>query len=151
MGWWSTTIMGGDDPLDGEGFIMDFIGVEFNYGEGESYDPAKAKEGLEFQQKEFLIEIDKHVKNGSFYESNYIYKQVLGVLLMRYGCIIQDEVKDEVIQAATKDGWAQEDKERLGHINAFISAIESYTGNPTEVKQEGLFQKIVEHLQKDQD
>lgn len=146
MGWWSTTIMSGDDPLDGEGWIMNEIGIKYEFESG-SYDSVQSKKRLEVEQENILAKIDKEIENG-YYESNFIYKQVLGVLLMRYGCSIKQNVKEQIIEAANSDTWSSGNLERKKHLDEFVNTLNEYEGEPTEITSEGLFQKIAQHLGK---
>ena len=148
MGWWSATIMGGDTPLDGEYIIFKFLGIKSD--DNCEYDPVKAKELLTTRQEDVLAHINDEIEEYN----RDIYKQVLGVLIMRYGSTFDEDTKTAVISAAQSDSdWKEDvdedneyDPERAKYISDFIDKINQYQTQPTEIQQEGLFQKIAEHM-----
>jgi hypothetical protein len=137
MGWWSTTIMGGDSPLD---FEDAFYGI----CDAEKWDGNKQ---VPIPAKTLAIHLPKildYIQECEGWDLQMGY-QVLGVMLMKSGCPIPRELKDKIVWAAENDEWAQGDGERMRHCQKFAKQIQSYEGSPTKVDQEGLFEVFLKH------
>ncbi len=153
MGWWSTTVMGGDSPLDAEGDFFHIVFKGTKYEDG--CDRMDAQDAGELTREEIseaifqrLPELLERVR-GPVPDLD-IFKQVLGVLILEFGVPVNDltrEVIDLAIDGAKHDEWAQTDEERAAYMQAFILQLNEYDGKPTEVKFEGLFEKLAEHLE----
>jgi len=122
MGWWSKDIMGGDSPLDLECVIYEALDVPFDT-------PLPNEVDLELLLKK-VKENDPYWIQG---EESYLLYQVLGVLMMKYGCPIPEHLKNEMIVAAKNDEWAKEDQERKEVMNNFINILEQYDGKPIKI------------------
>jgi hypothetical protein len=148
MGWWSTTIMGGDTPLDFKSTIFEIIDRDQFKDTGK-----KVRVPLESSQDLFINgKMDDILKgwgcgktNSAFY-INYksIGFQVLAVLMMGYGCQIKPELKGLMREWILKDDWAQEDQERNTHVKDLLDKLEAYNGSAVAVKSESLLQKFME-------
>lgn len=143
MGWWSTTIMGGDTPLDFKSDFYDKAGVD-------QFSPLtpKDKEALSGLQDHFVGSgMDDLLNtwgcgesNGEFYiDHKSIGFQVLAVILMSVGTEIKPEMKALMLEWIPQDEWAKEDSERKGHIDKLLKTLNEYTGEPTTVPEKGLF------------
>lgn len=150
MGWWSTTIMGGDTPLDFKSEIFEVIDRDQFKDTG-----AKVRVPLEKSQSLFLNGKIDDIMNRwgcgkpdeTFYkEYKSIGFQVLTVLMMGYGCKIQPELKALMREWILQDGWAKEDNERQGNIDDLIKKLDSYNGSAIAVKSESLLQKWQEKI-----
>jgi hypothetical protein len=159
MGWWSASILGGDEPLDYLGDLADICGVGYR-DKDESEDLTK----LSAQEREaratlydyaFSAEIvndsatrKQMIKYCQEAYSPEIAHQVLGVILMATGAKIPKTLKQKIVKSAQKDEWANNpDEERMSYIQAFIAALNNYIdGTPVFTTVEGLFQKINENL-----
>jgi len=143
MGWWSTTIMGGDTPLDFE--------CEFNERPETSTKKALGS----------ITDIDKQIDEilnkwgcGKPGEDFYIdYKsiafQVLAVQIMKHGASITEENKSLFIEWIKKDHWAEEREERKESIDNLIDTLTSYKGTiPVKIRSEGLFEVISDKFSK---
>jgi len=148
MGWWSTTIMGGDTPLDFKSTIFDLIGRDQFNDRG-----AKVRVPLEKAQSLFLKGKMDDILNRwgcgkpdeEFYrEYKSIGFQVLAVLMMEYGCEIKPELKGLMREWISQDGWGKEDYERRGHVDDLLKKLDGYNGSPVKVKSESLFSKFFE-------
>lgn len=148
MGWWSTTIMGGDTPLDFKSEIFDLINRDQFNDKG-----AKVRVPLEKVQSLFLNGKMDDLLNRwgcgkpdeAFYrEYKSIGFQVLAVLMMGYGCAIQPELKGLMREWILQDGWAKEDYERRGHVDDLLKKLDGYNGSAVTVKSESLLQKFFE-------
>lgn len=150
MGWWSSTIMGGDTPLDFKSEIFSIIKRDQFKDKG-----AKVRGPLEQAQTSFLNGgMDTILNtwgcgkpNSAFYnEFKSIGFQVLAVLMMTYACEIQPELKALMREWILKDVWAEEDTERKGHIDELVQALDLYNGSATEISTETLLGKILEKM-----
>lgn len=142
MGTWSTTVMGGDTPLDIEGMIYEICNVEmFPEETDEDDDFVKneiPKEILEAKQEELLVACTDYDEDGPM---------VLAVVMMRVGASITKPNKALMIQCAQDDDWATRDEERKRHIDQFIATLEKYDGvTPTDIDEEGLLDSIFKNL-----
>jgi hypothetical protein len=139
MGWWSTTIMGGDSPLD---FEDAFYGIcQFEKWDDSKQVPIPA----EVLMSHLPQILDRIEENRDWKWELQIGYQVLGVMLMKAGCEISPGLKGKIIQSALEDEWAQGDGERMRHCQKFAKQIQSYEGSPTKVDQEGLFEVFLKH------
>lgn len=134
MGWWSPTIMGGDTPLD----------IECEWDE------------KGFNKKPPTDEDLKHFFDCAVRWTGgerFIGPQVVTVLMMRYGWPISDELRERLLDESTEDetdaeGW-NDPAERLRHVANLQATLRNYDGTPTEVAEEGLFEKIAEGMVND--
>lgn len=140
MGWWSTDIMGGDEPLDFQDEIYDLSGIDNDYD-------------IIPKKKFDLNVILDHFTNKHYYtksNSNWmentdegnVFYQVLGVIMMKSGIVIPDELKEKMIKAAENDEWASEEDERKEKMDSFISTVKSFDGTPIIINSKGLFETI---------
>lgn len=143
MGWWSTTIMGGDTPLDFKSEFYDVIKMDQFKDKG-----PKVKKAFEDAQKQFIDgEVDNIMNrwgcgkpNEEFYiDHKSIGFQVLAVLMMENGCEIDPALKALMLEWIPKDAWAQEDNERKRRVNDLLKKVNGYKGQHTTVIDEGLF------------
>ena len=144
MGWWSTDIMGGDSPLDVKDEIFEICEVEeFDDNDGHT---DLTKEDL-VNNLEKILEYIRKQENNDYYDERAIAFQVLGVLMMKAGAPISEELKAEILKNSKTDSWAQENEERAQIVNLFHQALEVYDGkHPIEIKSRGLFEVMAEHL-----
>lgn len=140
MGWWSTGIMAGDSPLDWEDEFYSLCGVQ-KWSEDSDKMAKIPKAKLEANTEKIVSVIER--ERG--WEKQIAY-QVLGVLLMKSGCSIEENLKTNIICAAHLDEWAEEDPGRKKDCEAFIQKIKEYKGTPTEVPSKGLFEVFGEAI-----
>lgn len=134
MGWWSTTIMGGDSPLDVEDGIYEICKAQ-KWGEG------KGKGKIKIPVKNFMDKLPQIIsyieeERGWYLEIGY---QVLGVMMMEIGAPIPEELKVRILQAAEADEWAKQDEVRRSHCHKFAKTLRDYNGKSTKIESEGLF------------
>jgi hypothetical protein len=140
MGWWSTTIMGGDTPMDWECIFYDTLKIKMFKPKNGGYNKIPKKK-LEESQDSLVRKINAMKKKG--WTSQDIGLQVLGVTMMEAGAKINNKNKVLILDAAKKDGWAKEDEERRHHIDNFVLALQSYDGTKSaSTTKEGLFEVI---------
>lgn len=142
MGSWSTKIMGGDEPLDFQGFIYDELDIEM-YPDDQDDRTDIPKETLEKEQKN-LIKFIKG-KKADYMDSN-VGLMVLGVMMMEVGAKMTEPTKKAILKAAEKDEWAQDDEERAADVKAFIKTIKKFKDQPTSIENEGLFEVIAKAI-----
>ena len=137
MGWWSKDIMGGDSPLDFEDEIYEICGVD-KFPEDHDGIIELSKSVIETN----LVEILEMLP-----EDDEIGFQVLGVLMMKSGAVMNDTLKALILFNSKHDEWAKQDSERQEIIDSFCKAIESYDGTPIVITSKGLFEVIAQHLE----
>jgi hypothetical protein len=148
MGWWSSTIMGGDSPLD-------FKSSYFNSLDMDEFDTPKKIVGktLEERQDFFIKGVRETVdrwgcgKAGEDYHNNKmsIGYQVAAVIMMENGVKIKPELKEIMLEWIPQDEWAGEDKERKGYVNNLIESLKSYDGSKeVNTTSKGLFEVFEE-------
>jgi len=137
MGWWSADIMGGDTPMDMEIVIYQALDLDTD-------SPLPKEIDLEPMLKKVKDDDEYWLGEGA-----NIFYQVLGVMMMKYGCTIPDHLKNQMIDAAKNDEWAKEDgeDERKDVMTGFIQALELYDGTkPIVIRSRGLFEVMCEKL-----
>lgn len=131
MGWWSTSIMGGDTPLDIEAEIFE-ICVDTDT---EDELNAQVLEGN-------ISQIVKTLREQEYHERKSVGFQVLGFTMMTKGATISPELKTEIIEWSKKDEWAEEDGERATIIQNFCNSLEIYDGRPVTINDEGISELV---------
>ena len=132
MGWWSTSIMGGDTPLDvSDGFNREF-GIQ---------KPTPEK------TLKFINELEKAWGSGD------IIRQATGFLMIQRGAPMNDELRTEILRGIDEeieggcDYW-NNPEERLTVLRDFRKIVEAY-GKGEDVTlphQRGLMEVIDDHL-----
>lgn len=112
MGWWGKGVMHGDSPLDWEQELNKAVGGGYKRG-GCAYSRKKLEEGLD--------NAIRAIESAPL-ESD-IGWQVLGVMALKKGAKLPDDVRSKVIKAATNDIWAQTDRDRRAHMQDLIEAL----------------------------
>ncbi len=142
MGWWSTDIMGGDTPLDWEDYFYSICNVE-KFPEGSNGIAPLKKKDIEDNLGAIMAKIEGV---NEFYDKSIAY-QVLTVLMMKAGAVIDDDMKKTFTEWIMKDEWAQEEEERMQAIRGLVDALAKYDSKrPVVIKSKGLFQVIAEHI-----
>ena len=138
MGWWSTTIMGGDTPLDYQSDLTDII----SGGYLTRNDITAAQ--LENMDEVFVNgKIESLVKNK---DDRSIMYQVLMVMAMRVGAKLSSKLKLLAISNIRNDEWQFEDSSRKEAIDNLIQTLNQYDGSiRVKVKSEGLFEVFNKH------
>ena len=155
MGWWSETIMGGDAPLDVEYDVLrlaklvnddgsDADSADDDYFRWEEH-PARVKVALEavpLARWEELFAVWGADGDGG------VAHQVVALMHMASGAKLPDTIAQAAIVACeTEDtsGWG-EPQARQARLDEFAAAVRGYDGTPTVMPQEGLMDKLAEHL-----
>ena len=138
MGWWSTTIMGGDTPLDYQGNLTDIISGGY-----------LTNNDITAAQFENMDEVFVNGKIESLVkckDSRSIMYQVLMVMAMRVGAKISSKLKLLAISNIRNDEWQFEESERKQAIDNLIQTLNQYDGSVrVKVKSEGLFEVFAKH------
>jgi len=132
MGWHSKHIMGGDPPWDYEAEIMGMIGAKYNDDNGKKRDKYTADRPFAdlFAEKQMQI-LAKFIRKKD--DERNIRLQVLGVLILKYGAPMKEEVRTVVMKACDDDEWGKTNLERRIYLNDFKGIVEKYDGKtPTD-------------------
>lgn len=145
MGYWSSDIMGGDNPLDWKDRIYDICKVEeFTDIVAPSPDsPRWIQNKLTSKDlTDNLPEILKMIDEASGYSDDVnIALQVLGVLMMEAGAPIPEDLKKRMFNACNEDEWSKTDAERLKATDGMIKALALYdVKTPIVIRSRGLFE-----------
>jgi len=132
MGWWSTSIMGGDSPLDFEDAFYDIAGVN-KFPESGSMTKLN-KESVEKNFDKFVSVVKK-----CDYEPEVGW-QVLAVTAIGAGAKIPVVAMAEMKQACVNDSWAKEDNDRKKSVESLLDVLNEYNGTPTIITSKGLFE-----------
>tara|TARA_R110002126_G_scaffold150357_1_gene296543 strand:- start:456 stop:908 length:453 start_codon:yes stop_codon:yes gene_type:complete len=139
MGWWSTTIMGGDTPLDYQGELTDIISGGY----------LTRRNDITAAQLENMDEVFVNGKIESlvkYKDCRSIMYQVLMVMAMRVGAKISSKLKLLAISNIRNDEWQFEDSSRKEAIDNLIQTLNQYDGSiRVTVKSEGLFEVFNKH------
>ena len=145
MGWWSSTIMGGDTPLDLEGYLSSHV----------------LRDSITRKSLNANIEkVTQFVKDPSrfcqwaVFEDADIARQVIGYHILKTGAEMPDEVRALIRKANKKlmgkkalKMWKVPD-ERLEYIQAFDHAVKHYDGKmPVDVENEGLLEAFERYVE----
>lgn len=142
MGWWSEEVMGGDSPMDWEGDISDMVGGHFDSDEGHVY----TREQIEAK----LSDVVAHIEAAKY--DREIGFQVLGVLALKKGAHLPDDVKERIIRAAEEDEWAKEgDRMRKAHMKDLITKVRAHEpGEVVEVPSKELLDQMEKNMVREQ-
>lgn len=153
MGWWSTCVMGGDTPLDLQGVLCGAMSINFDYKDGRYH---FTRGQVEEYLPRLLVVIEAPREWWSHHKDTAY--QVLGHMLMETGAEIPEWLRERIVRAAREDSdWrtrpldepddGSDDPERRASMEAFAAAIKAHVaGTPTHMRQEGLMEKLQEHL-----
>jgi hypothetical protein len=157
MGWWSTTIMGGDTPLDFKDTFYGMAGIEPSYSDN----PTSKEElpGLVESLTERFIHDDgirmKEILNkwgcgkpGSDYFNDHlsIGYQVLAVMYITSGAKLDESLKNLMLKWIPEDAWSNKDDERRGHITNLTESLKNYDGSEKiSITSEGLFEVMLKN------
>lgn len=141
MGWWSKTVMGGDEPLDALDHWNTILEIPHHW------------DSEDMQRFLKIPDIRDHVADRmvthphDFDPDNIgeIRGQVLAYILMGLGVPISEPLRQFLSDCAECDEWAADDEERAEYMRAFAEQIRNYDGTPQFPPIETLAGKIIEH------
>ena len=132
MGWWSTSIMGGDSPLDFEDEFYGIAGVD-KYPERGTRNEL-SKEVVEKNFDKFVSVVKK-----CDYEPEVGW-QVLAVVALSAGIDIPVSAMAEMKHACMNDPWAKENDSRKRSVESLLDALNNYNGTPIIITSKGLLE-----------
>lgn len=150
MGWWSATVLGGDEPMDYVGDMEDLIGLA-------SYDDEESDEDVEFTVKQRRAAVNKNINRLVKYakgRDSEIAFHVLGAVVITNGAKLSAKVRTLVVDAIKADEWANagsdDSTERKFYMAKFLRQINRYPLNtntrPRTLPYEGLFDKLAKMM-----
>lgn len=150
MGWWSTDILGGDEPLDD---IWEFEGL-VGLGEDEAIYPVRdlaEKESLQGKIRDAFNKSPEAWLNISEEkldnDSRSISAQVGAVIAMACGVDMPEKYKEKVVKYILEDDWMQECHDRELAVLKLVNAVREYkSGDIVIIKSQGLFEKMAETM-----
>lgn len=140
MGWWSTSVMGGDGPYDiqaefEERFLVCVDRDEYKYELQEAIDPQDVI----------------HFIDNCTLDDICVVGQVAGFLQMTYGQRMNKELRANLIEYAKEDEWAYDNDERKAAMDRFIHAVNVYPSEGGEAdlpEQHGLLYQLLDAIDK---
>lgn len=160
MGWWSTTIMGGDEPLDHLAMIRDIIlektDITLNEDRERGFDgslyPLEALADYPDEvgklRQAFESSLDELMAMHRYGDEG-ILLQVIGSVAMALGADLPARVREQIIKASQDDESARGNAERKSHIDAFVEALKDHVpGKQWFEGTEGLFDRMAKMLEK---
>lgn len=141
MGWWSETVLGGDEPLD---YLADMEVIMGFTTDNEEHELTLTQRRATIEKG--MAELIKYAeKVGS-----EISWHVLGAIIITNGAKMSGSVRKQIIRAIKEDEWARENKVRRAYMRKFLRQIKNYPLNKNtrsrKLPYEGLFDKIFEKL-----
>jgi hypothetical protein len=170
MGWWSPTILGGDEPMDFVAWIGDRVFARIGHDRvagllsraGQPLDvanerpdghliwpPAPERSELHHAVRKALgmVAASLAAEFAEAADGGRFGLQALAVVLMGYGAPMSAEMRRVCGQAAFGDEWARADARRRRHVAQLVAAINGYRdGAPTRIEEVGLFEAIERHI-----
>lgn len=147
MGWWSCTVMGGDDPLDWLSDLASVCGVGFVEGDDDeaweqSFHGFMLTRGAVEAHLDALVQHLESI-DARPYDNARIPVQVLGAMILWTGAAIPDALRERIIASAEGDEWAAENEERAHYIARFVVALRQHeAGKRTDIDSEGLWDAL---------
>ena len=136
MGWWSTAVLGGDEPLDWMAGFEDELGV------AELYPVEHLADDVVSKLRAALVDAtDRFVATAG--ELEPVQGQVLAVLFLASGAPLPGLLADALVDCARNDieDWG-DNPERALEMQRLITAVQTYDGTPTVWSHPGLFEVI---------
>ena len=151
MGWWSPTILGGDDPLDAEAGILTELGMDEDDERWE--DQADRVRGL--LNARAPDSWNAWLASCARADARYgqVAAQVLALVHITVGATLPPDLKAKAIDAKAIDACEHENvstwrrpEQRRACLDAFSAQLHAYDGTPTAVLSEGLFDRLADAL-----
>lgn len=151
MGWWSETIMGGDEPLDWVAELAEACGIKDT-----NFDDDSNFHGFVFTANKIeknLGKLLKTVEASRYFSGPLIGYQVLAILIMHHGATFPAKTRklilakvDEYLASDEWKEWCGSSK-RYGYVKNLTNTIKDYkNGTPTQIKEEGLFENMAKAM-----
>lgn len=142
MGWWSATILGGDDPLDMVADVAKMAGIEYAWEADWDDSPEVAKKALE------SLDVRRYLDYIHGSHAPGIAAQVAVLMHCTVGARLPAELKTLGISACETEDCSSWNNpgERKARLQEFAAIVRNYDGTPSQPPAEGLLQKLSEHL-----
>ena len=148
MGWWSTSPLGGDQPLDTLCELEGVLGVSNLY----PLEAISARKRKKVQKNWDWEEVSDWLfgepeEDGS-YIVEFIPAHVVVCVGLACGVEFTDYHKEFFTEMIDEDEWAKEDEERKRSMDALKEALLNYEeGIPTFVDNPGLIESLIEKVE----
>ncbi len=151
MGWWSRTVLGGDEPLDWHGNLAHVMGLSYERDQdGAGYNGYPyTRELVEEHMDAMMNKIGREPADGLIKTIGW---QVLGAIALKVGATIPDGLKVAVVQATKDDSWAKrgDDPERIRWMEDLAEKItNTKPGVRVDLTTESLLVKVLESIVED--
>ena len=144
MGWWSTSPLGGDQPLDTLCEIERLLGVKDLYPLESISARKRKKVQKNWDWNKVANWLCGKPDGAGMYHINHIDVQVLVCVGLACGVEFTDFHKSEFATIIDEDPWAQEDEERKRSMDALKEALLNYEeGVPTFVDNPGVLETMM--------
>ena len=144
MGWWSTSVLGGDQPLDVLNEIERLLDVKDLYPLESISTRKRKKVQKNWDWKKVADWLCGKPNEKGMYHIDHIDVQVLVCVGLACGVKFSNFHKSEFSTIIDKDPWAKEDENRKQSMDALKEALLSYEeGVPTFVDNLGVIETIM--------
>ena len=144
MGWWSTSPLGGDEPLDLLYSLEEVIGVDELYP-FEDIDDLKRKRIQRNWDWEKVTDwlFGEQDEDGEYFVE-FMPAHLVACVGMACGVEFTDYHKEFFTEMADEDEWAREDEERKRSMDALKEALLNYEdGIPTFFRNPGVLEVMM--------
>lgn len=147
MGWWSTSPLGGDEPLDALSELEDLLKVNELYPLEAIDDVTRKKVKRNWKWSKIANWLCGKSDNNGMYHISPVNAQVVVCLGMACGIKFTDFHKSEFIKLIDEDPWGQQDKERKLSMDALKEALLNYeNGVPTFIDNPGVLETMLSNI-----
>lgn len=127
--WWSTAIMGGMEPRQCfERIDTNIIRLKSTDDVDQNNTEKSMVEIRQYNKRQVESNIDsliKFVGDQTEFDAA-ICGQVLGVVVMMYGCTMNSQLRQLLIDSAMRDPWPADDNDRMATIARYIELVNNY-------------------------
>jgi hypothetical protein len=153
MGAWSETIMGGDTPLDIRADFHDRFAPPDGWSPEDDYEEDYYFRGQQpLTEENFMAAVQSVAANyvNDWRDEAHLVYQVFAVQGMLYAVPFSENTKRILIERSEDteeyaERWDDPERRKLC-VKQFQDIIRDYDNTPTEVPEEGLFEKIAKDM-----
>lgn len=143
MGWWSPTILGGDEPLDDVlAFAREFGGYDDEQWDDWDSEPELMRQSLARSSESDVLTFIDNRDSASV-------AQVVALAYMSCGAILPVSIRERAICACSSEdvsGWS-EPSVRRAHLNELQLMVQNYDDRTPQVPpEEGLFDVVEQRM-----
>jgi hypothetical protein len=148
MGWWNTSVLGGDQPLDTICELEDILGVDELYPLEDIDDLKRKRVQRNWDWEKVSDWLFGEKEEDGNYIVNFIDAQVTACVGIACGVEFTDYHKEFFSEMIDEDPWAKEDEERKQSMNELKEALLAYEdGVPTFVENKGCIESLIEKIE----